>query len=198
VENGAATAAPFSLQSLFAGGHSFLENSAPRTILVGVGVLPTSVVSYSMSGEIIMANLARFDPFSLTRMDPFESMVRDFMPTTVRSMLRPMTEPTIAIEVQEMDNAYLVAAELPGVKKEDIDISITGNQVTLNAECKQEKMAAEAREWCSERWYGKVSRTIQLPLEIEETNADATYADGVLHLTLPKKASSMAKKLEIH
>jgi HSP20 family protein len=145
-----------------------------------------------------MANLARFDPFNLTRLDPFESMVRDFMPLSTRAMLRPTSEPAIAIEVQEMDNAYLVSAELPGVKKQDIDISITGNQVTLNAECKQEKMASGAREWCSERWYGKVSRTIQLPLEIEEKSADATYADGVLHLTLPKKASSMAKKLEVH
>lgn len=143
-----------------------------------------------------MANIARFDPFGLTRLDPFESMMRDFMPTTFRS--RTTGEPTIALEVQEMDNAYLVTAELPGVKKEDIDISITGNQVTLNAECKQEKVAAEAKEWCSERWYGKVSRTIQLPLEIEEKDADARYADGLLHLTLPKKASSMAKKLEIH
>jgi len=145
-----------------------------------------------------MANLARFDPFSLTRMDPFESMMRDFMPSTFRSMLQPMAEPTIPLDVQESDNAYLVTAELPGVKKEDIDISIMGNQLTLNAECKQEKMAAEAKEWCNERWYGKVSRTIQLPLEIEEQNADAHYADGVLHLTLPKKATSMAKKLEIH
>lgn len=145
-----------------------------------------------------MANLARFDPFHLTRMDPFESMVRDFIPLSMRSMLRPTSEPAIAIEVQEMDNAFLVSAELPGVKKEDIDISITGNQVTLNAESKQEKMASGAREWCSERAYGKISRTIQLPVEIEEKNADATYADGVLHLTLPKKASSMAKKLEVH
>lgn len=145
-----------------------------------------------------MANIARFDPFNLTRMDPFESMVRDLMPATARSMLRPASEPTIAIEVQEMDNAYLVTAELPGVKKEDIDISITGNQVTVTAESKQEKMAEGAKEWCSERWYGKFSRTVQLPLDIEEQNADATYADGLLHLTLPKKASSMAKKLEIH
>jgi len=145
-----------------------------------------------------MANLARFDPFHLTRMDPFESMVRDLMPTSIRSMLRPTSEPIIPIEVQEMDNAYLVTAELPGVKKEDIDISITGNQVTVNAESKQEKMASGAKEWCNERWYGKFSRTIQLPLEIEDQNADATYADGLLHLTLPKKASSMAKKLEIH
>lgn len=145
-----------------------------------------------------MANLARFDPFHLTRVDPFESMVRDLMPTTFRSMVQPMSEPTIALDVQETDKAYLVTAELPGVRKGDIDISIAGNQVTINAETKQEKLAAEAKEWCNERWYGKVSRTLQLPLEIEEKNADARYADGLLHLTLPKKASSMAKRLEIH
>jgi len=145
-----------------------------------------------------MANLARFDPFStLTRMDPFESMVRDLMPSMYRSVTRA-EETAIPVEVQELDNAYLLAAELPGVKKEDIDISITGKQVTINAECKQEKMAEKAREWCSERSYGKFSRTIQLPLDIEEQNADATYTDGVLHLTLPKKPSSMAKRLEIH
>ncbi|MHB0981762.1 MAG: Hsp20/alpha crystallin family protein [Thiobacillus sp.] len=146
-----------------------------------------------------MTNLARLDPFSLTRMDPFESMMRDFMPSSFRSMLRPLAaEPTIPLDIQEMDNAFMVTAELPGVKKEDIDISISGNQVTINAESKQEKMAADAREWCNERCYGKLSRSIQLPLEIEEKNADASYADGLLHLTLPKKASSMAKKLEIH
>jgi HSP20 family protein len=145
-----------------------------------------------------MANLARFDPFSMTRMDPFESMVRDLMPTTFRTMLQPMGEPTIPLEVQEVDNAYLVTAELPGVKKGDIDISISGNQLTLNAEYKQEKMASGAREWCNERWHGKVSRTIQLPVDIEDKKADATFADGLLHLTLPKKASGMAKKLEIH
>jgi HSP20 family protein len=144
-----------------------------------------------------MANLARFDPFNLTRMGSLENMMRDFMPTTFQSMLRP-DEPAIAIEVQEMDNAYLVSAELPGVKKEDIDISIIGNQLTLSAETKQEKVSGDAKEWCCERQYGKVSRSIQLPLEIEESKADASYVDGVLHLTLPKRASSMAKKLEIH
>jgi hypothetical protein len=103
------------MQSKFAGVISYLENSAPRTILFGVGVLPTSVVSYSIVRRIIMANIARFDPFNLTRVDPFESMVRDFMPTALRTMLQPMGEPTIPIEVQEMVNAYLVTADLPGV-----------------------------------------------------------------------------------
>lgn len=90
-----------------------------------------------------MANLARLDPFtSLTRLDPFETMVRELMPT----MLRPSggEQPAIPIEVQEMDNAYLVAAELPGVRKDAIDISITGNQVTISAEAKRE-MAADAK-----------------------------------------------------
>jgi HSP20 family protein len=140
----------------------------------------------------------RYDPFGLTRADPFESMMRDFMPTTYRSMLRPWSEPAMAVEIQELDTAFLVTAELPGVKKEDIDISIAGNQVTVSAETKQEKMATGAREWCNERCYGKFSRSIQLPVEIEEKGADASYADGLLHLTLPKKASSMARKLEIH
>lgn len=143
-----------------------------------------------------MANLTRFDPFHLRRLDPFENMVRDLVPS-LRSMMR-WEEPTIPVEVQELDNAYLVTAELPGVKKEDIDISIAGNQVTISAETKQEKMAADAKEWCNERLFGKFSRTVQLPLEIEEKGADASYADGLLHLTLPKKASSVTKRLEIH
>lgn len=145
-----------------------------------------------------MANPVRSDPFNLMRMGSLENRMRDFLPTTFRSMLRPLDEPAIVIEVQEMDNAYLVSAELPGVKKEDIDISIIGNQLNLSAETRQEKVSGEAKEWCCERWYGKVSRSIQLPLEIEEEKADASYVDGVLHPTLPKRASSMAKKLEIH
>lgn len=145
-----------------------------------------------------MTNLTRYDPFSLRRMDPFESMVRDFLPTTFRSMLRTASEPAMPIEVQELDNAFLMTAELPGVKKEDIDISITGNQVTINAEAKQEKTVSGAKEWCNERWYGSFSRTVHLSQEIEETGAEASYSDGLLHLTLPKKASSVARKLEIH
>lgn len=145
-----------------------------------------------------MTNLARYDPFHLTRLSPFESMVRGLMPASFGSMLRPWSEPTIPIEVQELDNAFLVTAELPGVKKEDIDLSISGNRVTLSAEARHEEVASDAREWCNERFYGTVSRTVELPQEIEEKAADASYSDGLLHLMLPKKASSAARKLEIH
>ena len=145
-----------------------------------------------------MTNLTRYDPLGLTRLDPFGGIVRDFMPSTFRSLLRPLGEPTIPIEVQELSDSFVVTAEMPGVRKEDIDISITGNQLTVTAEAKHEKMASDAKEWCNERWYGKFSRTIQLPVEIEDKGADASYADGLLHLTLPKKASSVAKRLAIH
>jgi len=145
-----------------------------------------------------MTRLARYDPFGLTRMDPFENWVRDFMPSTFRSGMRTLSEPTITLEIQELDKAYMVSAELPGVKKEDIDISIVGNQVTLSAEYRHEKMAEEAKEWCNERWFGKLTRSFMLPLEIDEKGADASYVDGVLHLTLPKKSPSMATKLTIH
>lgn len=144
-----------------------------------------------------MTNLARFDPYTMMRMDPFENIVRDFMPTNVRSLLQPVSTPAIAIEVQEMDKAYLIAAELPGVEKKDINISISGNMVTLSAECKHEKMTVGAKEWCNERSYGMMSRTVQLPTEIDDKHADASYSNGVLHLTLPKKTSTMGKKLEI-
>lgn len=145
-----------------------------------------------------MTNLTRYDPFSPSRMDPLESLIRDFMPSTYRSMLRTVNEPTMPIDVQELEKSFILTVELPGVNKKDIDISITGNQVTINAETKQEKMASGAREWCNERWYGSFSRSIQLPQEIEEKDADASYVDGLLHLTLPKKESGMARKLEVH
>lgn len=145
-----------------------------------------------------MANPARFDPFtSLIRLDPFETMVREFMPGVFRAAPGRGEQSVIPVEIQEMDNAYLVAAELPGVGKDAIDISITGNQVTISAEAKRE-MAADAKEWCNERCYGKLSRTIQLAVDVEEESADARYTDGVLRLTLPKKASSLPKRLEIH
>lgn len=146
-----------------------------------------------------MANIARFDPFNIMRTDPFEDVMRDFMTVPYRSMLRRTTEPAVPVDIQETDKAYLLTAELPGIKKEDIEVSITENQVTISAEVKQEKEAGgEAKSLCSERWYGKVSRTVQLPLDIDEKGADAICTDGVLHLTLPKKASSQAKRLMIH
>lgn len=146
-----------------------------------------------------MANITRFDPFNLTRFDPFQDVFGNLLPSTFRPLLERMTEPQIPVSIVETDTAYLLTAEVPGVRKEDIDVNIYENQVTINVEMKEEKEAGvEGKTLCNERWTGKVSRSMRLPQEIDEKDAQAKCADGVLHLTLPKKASSMAKHLTVH
>ena len=100
--------------------------------------------------------------------------------------------------MQENDKSYLVHAEIPGVKKEDIHVDIDGAVVTISAERKQEKDVKEGeRVLRTERYYGKVSRSFQLSQELEEGEAVAKYADGVLALTLPKKAAIQARRVTI-
>jgi HSP20 family protein len=92
----------------------------------------------------------------------------------------------------------VVTAELPGVKKEDIHVSIDGAQVTLEAEVRREKEASkDERVLRSERVYGKVMRSFTLPQEVDEAKAQAKFQDGVLELTLPKKAAAQRKQISI-
>jgi HSP20 family protein len=100
--------------------------------------------------------------------------------------------------VTEKNGAYQVIADLPGVRKEDIQVAIDGAQVTLSAEIKREKDASEGdRVLHTERVYGKVSRSFTLPQELDEAKAEAKFRDGVLELTLPKKAAAARKAITI-
>jgi HSP20 family protein len=102
------------------------------------------------------------------------------------------------VEVAEKNGAYLVTAELPGVKKEDIHVTIDGAQLTLAAEVKREKEATENdRLLHTERSFGKVSRTFTLPQELDEAKVEAKFRDGVLELALPKKAAAQRKQITI-
>ncbi|HCE08122.1 MAG TPA: stress protein [Oxalobacteraceae bacterium] len=145
------------------------------------------------------SNLMRFDPFSeAARLDPFrnfEDIFRDFsMMPTLRGVESP---PRIRIDVSETDNDYLVKADIPGVKKEDIKVSIDGNQVSVSAEVKEEKEAGGAGMLRSERYYGQEFRAFTLPQEVDDKKAVAKYENGVLHLTLPKKHGTGGKQLSI-
>jgi len=104
----------------------------------------------------------------------------------------------IRIDVKETDTGYNLEAELPGVSKENIQISIEGNQVSLSAEVRQlDEQKNGEKTLRSERYYGSVSRSFQLPSEIDSSQAKARYEDGVLKLTLPKKQSSASHRLTI-
>ena len=142
-----------------------------------------------------MANMRLFDP---TLNDPFESMFRRFM-APLRSE-RNLDELDIRVDVVEKDGLFKVRADLPGVKKEDINVRIDGNLVQIDAETKEEKELKEdgGKVLRRERYYGSVSRAFTLSQDVDDTKAVAKYEDGVLTLELPKKATSTAKKLAIH
>lgn len=108
------------------------------------------------------------------------------------------TPAQIKVDVKEGDGAYTVHAEVPGVAKEDIHVSLDGNLVTLRAEVKQQDtQIKDEKVLRSERYFGAVSRSFQLPMDIDQATAKAKYDNGVLTLTLPKKVGSKAQRLAI-
>ncbi|MGV3741637.1 MAG: Hsp20/alpha crystallin family protein [Burkholderiaceae bacterium] len=134
--------------------------------------------------------LSRFDPFS-----NFEDMFRDM---SLMPALRGWDmENPIRLDISEDEKNYLVKADLPGVKKDDINISIDGNQVTVSAEIKEEKEEREKGMIRSERYVGQQYRSFALPNEVDEANAQAKYENGVLQLTLPKKSGSSRKQVPV-
>ena len=128
--------------------------------------------------------------FSLTRYDPFYDLADD--------LFKGVAAPRLKVDVAEKNGAYTVTAELPGVRKDDIQITIDGPQLTLSAEVKREKETTdEARVLHTERVFGRVSRSFTLPQELDEGKAEAKFRDGVLELTLPKKAAAQRKQITI-
>jgi HSP20 family protein len=110
----------------------------------------------------------------------------------------PAGAATFPVDVSENENAYTLRAEIPGVKKENINITIDGDTVAIGAEVKNEKEVKNGdRVLRSERHYGKIYRAFTLGQAVDETAASARYSDGVLELTLPKKAAAQAKRITI-
>jgi len=146
-----------------------------------------------------MANLTRYDPFSLARTDPFgdiDDLLKGFFMRPVLFEGQPQMQ--IKMDVKEDDNANTVHADIPGVKKEDIHVSIEGNLVSISAETKMEKEEKKGEKVLrSERYVGKVARSFTLAHDVDEAKSQAKYSDGVLELTLPKKAATATKKLAI-
>lgn len=142
-----------------------------------------------------MANITRIDPFSVSGLDPFEDVFKGFFRPV---NLDRSAQPQMKMDVQEDDTSYTVHAEIPGVDKENIQVSIDGDHISISAEVRRENEVKDGeRVLRSERSYGKVSRSFVLENEVDEAKADAHYKDGVLQLVLPKKAATAAKKLTI-
>ncbi len=108
-------------------------------------------------------------------------------------------EPRIKIDVAEDEKSYRVSAVLAGVRREDINVQVDKNEVSIEAEVKRETSTNEGeRVVHSERFYGKTSRSFVVAQEIEEANVEAKFVDGVLTLVLPKKVQPSAKRIAIN
>lgn len=150
-----------------------------------------------------MTQLTEYSPL-LTRYNPllsdsFEDVFKGFFRPVRLGWDEERIASQIKIDVEENEKTYTIRAELPGVKKEDIDIKVEGNMVSIGAEVKREKDIKEdgGRLLRSERYYGGMSRSFSLSQDVDDTKANARYNNGILELTLPKKAGAAVKKLTI-
>jgi HSP20 family protein len=168
---------------------------APASNLAPGGAKPTKALEVS-----IMSNITHWNPFKqLARFEnaaPFEDLLRGF---GMRPMWRDLeTAPDIRIDVSEDDKSFRIKAEVPGVKKEDIEVSVDGNQVAISAEVKREMQnKQDEKQLYSERYVGRVYRSFSLSTDLDSGKADAHYDNGVLTLVLPKKANGSSKKIVV-
>lgn len=151
-----------------------------------------------------MNNLRASDPLFAT---PLESVVRRFLSSSLYdSELVTLRMP---VDIQERDGIYAFQADLPGLKKEDINVRIDGNQVQIEVRDKQGQGASTTAAGTgtgtavtqkvlrTERNHGAICRTFSMADDIDDSQVKASYVDGVLQLELPKKASSPAKRISI-
>jgi HSP20 family protein len=137
-----------------------------------------------------MANITRFDPFG-----ELDDLLQGFF---VRPMSLESRGPAqFRMDVKEDEQKYTVLAELPGVKKDDIQVTIAGNQVAIAAVKKNGEERQNEKILRRERYYGKLLRTFSLGQEVDEGAASARFVDGVLELTLPKRTAASGHRLTI-
>ena len=121
---------------------------------------------------------------------PFLPSVRRRLPIEERGWAPP-------IEVFEKEDKFVVKAELPGMKEEDIDVSVVGDTLTVKGERKTETEVKEEDYYCCERSYGSFFRSIALPSTVDAKKIEASYENGVLEVSLPKAAEVKPKKISV-
>lgn len=146
----------------------------------------------------------RWRPRWFRRWGPFREMEEEMERLFEEWPFRPWSRRALAVrewtpQVDMLDRAdkVVVKAELPGVKKEDIDISVTGGVLTIKGERKVEEEVKDEDYYCCKRFRGTFYRAIQLPTDVETEKIEANYADGILEITLPKVSEVKPKKIEV-
>ena len=140
-----------------------------------------------------MARIQLYDPFPETA---FDDLIRTFL-QPARSSRSQAAQQSFRIDVSEDEKGYVVHAELPGVTKDDIQVTIDGHQVTIAAETKRDERREGGRALHVERYAGSLFRSFTLPTEVDEAQSGAKFENGVLELSLAKKVAQAGRKLAI-
>lgn len=141
-----------------------------------------------------MADIQRYDPIG-----EMDDLFKGFFVRPLRFDFGLPEIMKIKMDVKQDDKAYTVSAELPGVKKEDVTVTVDGNQVAISAETKRQTEEKKGEQVIrSERYYGRIERSFTLDSDVDEAGSEAKYADGVLTLVLPKKGKPAGKQLKVN
>jgi HSP20 family protein len=146
-----------------------------------------------------MANIVRWEPFR-DLISLREAMDRLFEESFIRpraGWLAPLGADSLVVDVYETDQDVVVKSSVPGVKPEDIDITITGDTLTIKGETKTEEKIEKANYIRQERRYGVFSRSLTLPTTVVAEQAKAEFENGVLTLTLPKTEEVKPKTIKV-
>ncbi len=137
-----------------------------------------------------LSNVAVLDPFA-----EFDVIAQRFWdswdPETFRSGLAPR------LDVYEDKGNLVIKAELPGINKDDLDISFEGDMLTIKADKKQDSVSDDIVYYACERNFGHYSRSISLPFPIDFNNVSATLENGILEMKLPRTEEAKPKKIEV-
>ncbi|RLC59009.1 MAG: Hsp20/alpha crystallin family protein [Chloroflexi bacterium] len=146
-----------------------------------------------------MTSLVRWEPFR-DLISLREAMDRLFEESFVRprtGWLAPLGAETLAVDMYETDDAIVVKTAIPGVKPEDVDVSIAGDTLTIKGETKAEEEVKEENYIRRERRYGSFCRSLTLPVPVVADDAEAEFENGILTLTLPKAEEVRPKTIKV-
>ncbi len=146
-----------------------------------------------------MRSLVRWEPFSdlISLRDAMDRLFEESFVRPTSRVLAPWGGSELAIDMYEADNHIVVKASTPGVKPEDIDISVSGNTLTIKGETKQEQEVKEENYIRRERRYGSFMRSIPLPTDVNADKAEAEFENGVLTIKIPRAEEAKAKTIKI-
>jgi HSP20 family protein len=171
------------------------ENTREKVKLEG-GAAPTQGMQKAHAGRV----LAPFDEMDrlFDRMLPSNWLrpMRWEWPTWAEHLM-PFEGKTPHVDIIDREAEVVIRAELPGVKKDDLDVSLNDNSVTIRGTTKQEETEEKGEYHRREMSYGEFSRTVALPSEVDRAKAKALFKDGILELTLPKAEAAKRNSIRI-